>query len=208
MQREWDDIKQQLAGGIPVAVCMLSDESATPSEHFRLLVGFDSERRTVVFHDPAVTDGKYMTMSLDVFAKLWPLKDGRGGRMLVRFHLPAPASARIAPEESFEWTAPGEGNSLTARRDATAAALPSKLGREFTISTEGPFVVAGDMDAAALARFQEGTIRWAHEKLKTDFFDAHGLDRPITIYLFKDDRSYRENASKLFGDSPDTPYGY
>jgi hypothetical protein len=53
----------------------------------------------------------------------------------------------------------------------------------------------------------EGTVRWAVEHLKQDYF-SRDPNEIITIWLFEDDASYRNYAKSIFGDEPDTPYGY
>jgi hypothetical protein len=43
--------------------------------------------------------------------------------------------------------------------------------------------------------------------MKRDYF-RHDPKEIITIWLFKDDASYRHNTKLLFNDEPTTPYGY
>jgi hypothetical protein len=43
--------------------------------------------------------------------------------------------------------------------------------------------------------------------LKRDYFQRDPGEI-ITIWLFQDDASYRQYAKSVFGDEPDTPYGY
>jgi hypothetical protein len=50
-------------------------------------------------------------------------------------------------------------------------------------------------------------VAWAVARLKEAYFD-HDPSEQITIWLFAGERSYRKWALKLFGDRPDTPYGY
>ena len=91
---------------------------------------------------------------------------------------------------------------------AHVAALEKRLpSKEFTIVIERPFVVVGDGTAEAVRGHAEWTVRWAVERLKRDFFttDPHEI---IDIWLFKDAASYRQYTRELFGDEPDTPYGY
>lgn len=86
--------------------------------------------------------------------------------------------------------------------------LQAKLPDEyFTFLVEPPFVVSGDLAPDELKNFSEGTVRWAVARLKRDFF-ARDPDQIITIWLFKDDASYRAHAKRIFGEEPTTPYGY
>jgi hypothetical protein len=82
--------------------------------------------------------------------------------------------------------------------------LPSK---EFTIVVQPPFVVIGDEPASVVQERAEGTIKWAVEKLKQDFFTADPKEI-LNIWLFKDAASYEKNALLLFKAKPHTPYGY
>lgn len=89
------------------------------------------------------------------------------------------------------------------------AALQKRLPAEggFTVVVEPPFVVVGDGPAAAVRGHAVGTVRWAVERLRRDFFEKDPPD-VLDIWLFKDSASYRRHAREIFGDEPDTPYGY
>jgi hypothetical protein len=82
--------------------------------------------------------------------------------------------------------------------------LPSK---DFNIVISPPFVVIGNEDAATVQEHADNTIKWAVDKLKLDYFTADPADI-LDIWLFKDDVSYDKYAKEIFGDEPDTPYGY
>ena len=82
--------------------------------------------------------------------------------------------------------------------------LPSK---DFSIVVQRPFVVIGDEPEHVVKERAEGTIKWAVEKLKQDFF-ALDPKEILDIWLFKDEASYKRNARLLFNDNPSTPYGY
>ena len=82
--------------------------------------------------------------------------------------------------------------------------LPSK---EFSIVVQSPFVVVGDEPLSELKRRSEGTVKWAVERLKQDFF-AKDPNVILDIWLFKDEVSYRKHTRLLFGEEPTTPYGY
>jgi hypothetical protein len=87
------------------------------------------------------------------------------------------------------------------------AALKKQLPDDFSIFIERPFIVAGDMPADEVQASCERTVRWAVTQLKAEYFSRDPREI-ITIYLFKDDESYRRNAKLLFDDEPSTPYGY
>ena len=88
------------------------------------------------------------------------------------------------------------------------ARLQTKLpGPEFTIVVQPPFVVIGDEAPKVVKRRADQTVQWAADKLKKLYFDKDPVEI-LDIWLFKDKESYEKNAQLLFGDKPDTPYGY
>ena len=72
---------------------------------------------------------------------------------------------------------------------------------------QAPFVVLGDGPAKDVERHATETIGWATRRLRESYFqkDPPG---PVEIWLFRNDASYRRWTLELFGDRPDTPYGY
>ena len=82
--------------------------------------------------------------------------------------------------------------------------LPSN---DFSIIIQPPFVVVGDEPESVLKQRAEGTIKWAVDKLKQDFFTLDP-EEILDIWLFKDADSYKKHARLLFNDTPSTPYGY
>ncbi len=78
---------------------------------------------------------------------------------------------------------------------------------EFSIVIQKPFVVIGDEPKEAVQRHADGTVKWAVDRLKQDFF-PNDPSEILNIWLFKDVASYEKNARLLFGDEPTTPYGY
>lgn len=86
--------------------------------------------------------------------------------------------------------------------------LKAKLpARGFTIVVQPPFVIVGDEDAQTVRLRATNTVRWAVERLKRDFF-RRDPEHLLTIYLFKDAASYERHARELFGQRPETPFGY
>jgi hypothetical protein len=78
---------------------------------------------------------------------------------------------------------------------------------QFTIVVKPPFVVIGDEAPAVVRRRAEATVAWAAKKLKEAYF-SKDPQQIIDIWLFKDRDSYEQNAMRLFGRKPDTPFGY
>jgi hypothetical protein len=190
------ELHADLVRGIPSIVCMHYDGSAGAPEHFRLVLGYDARADEVIFHDPAERGAAYRRMPRATFLALWPLKYSTASWTVIRFRLEGPGSD-------------GE----VARRPTPAdyaqhvMALEKTLPRGFAIRIAPPFVVIGDGGASAVDRAARGTVAWAVEKLKGSFF-AEDPDEIIDVWLFQDDRSYRTHAKALFGEEPDTPYGY
>lgn len=86
--------------------------------------------------------------------------------------------------------------------------LKSKLPSEnFHIILQKPFVVIGDQSRAAVQRSATGTVKWAVDRIKRDYFAADP-DDIIDIWLFKDKASYEKHNQLLFNTKPHTPYGY
>jgi hypothetical protein len=85
---------------------------------------------------------------------------------------------------------------------AIKKALPS-----FTVLVQKPFVVAGDDTAERVKGSAVGTVQWAVDHLKKDFFEKDPADL-IDVYLFKDKESYDTYTKDYFHDTPTTPYGY
>ena len=89
---------------------------------------------------------------------------------------------------------------------AHVAALRKKVPT-FTVVEQLPFVVVGDEPAATVELRATGTVKWAVDRLKQDFF-AKDPAEIIDIWLFKDKESYDKHTLEIFGDKPTTPYGY
>jgi hypothetical protein len=88
-----------------------------------------------------------------------------------------------------------------------ASELQRTLPDQFSILIERPFVVVGDGPPDDVKSISQGTVRWAVKLLKQTYFQRDP-DEIITIWLFKDDASYRRNTKAIFNDEPTTPYGY
>jgi hypothetical protein len=87
------------------------------------------------------------------------------------------------------------------------AKLRGRVPAQFTIVRADPFLVTGDIEAPALRGLVDHTVRPCAEALYREFFQK----RPefiITIFLFKDDESYRSWSRKLFAQEPTTKFGY
>lgn len=92
--------------------------------------------------------------------------------------------------------------------EAHVEALKKRLPHEdFTVVVQKPFVVIGDELPDVVRRRARNTVKWAVDLLKKRYFD----DDPkaiIDVWLFRDRKSYETHALKLWGEKPDTPFGY
>ncbi len=96
---------------------------------------------------------------------------------------------------------------LAEEKEYKARQLEPRTVSDFQIVLQRPFVVVGDDSLATVERHSQGTIQWAVDRLKRDYF-SQDPDHVITIWLFKDKQSYRQNLYDIFGSRPHTPFGY
>lgn len=87
------------------------------------------------------------------------------------------------------------------------ASLKARLPRGFTLVPQPPFVVVGDGPAESIRARATQTVKWAVDLLKKDYFNSDPAET-IDIWLFKDKASYQKHTQEIFGDTPDTPFGY
>jgi hypothetical protein len=197
IEEQWKSLHADLLKGVPSIVCMHYDASPNTTEHMRLVVGYEGKSDSVVYLDPADSGGGYRRMARDEFLSLWPLKYERAQWLIIRFRMEAGDIKEPPAKVGF----------TSADYAQHVIALKKKLPEKFSLFIERPFVVVGDGPAEDVQAICRGTVRWAVEKLKRDFF-ARDPREIITIWLFKDDASYRQYTKSVFDDSPTTPYGY
>jgi hypothetical protein len=106
-----------------------------------------------------------------------------------------------------ERPAPVAAGDSAAALDARVEALRREYAAAgYVVLAEPPFAVVGDESRARVQAHAEGTVRWAMARLR-EFFPAD--PNPIVdVWLFGTETSYRRGARQVFGDVPDTPYGY
>lgn len=88
-----------------------------------------------------------------------------------------------------------------------ADARPRTPATQFAFVIQKPFVVIGDEPESRVKQHAEGTVKWAVERLKQDYF-RNDPNEILDIWLFKDKASYQKHARLIFGAEPTTPYGY
>jgi hypothetical protein len=101
-----------------------------------------------------------------------------------------------------------------ASRPYTAAELAAaerdeldRAGGGYSSAIVAPFVVVGDGPPEAVSAIAAQSVAWARDLLKRDFFERDP-GRILSIWLFRDESSYRSGTSAIFGMRPDTPYGF
>jgi hypothetical protein len=189
-------LHRDLARGVPSIVCMYYSDSPGATEHFRLVLGYDSATDEVVFHEPAELGGDYRRMPRATFLETWPL-NYKDGPLVIRIPLDP-----VALEN---------GRTADKHTDADFAQhirqLKARIPKGFNIVVEKPFVVIGNENRKRVAKHASGTVRWATRLLKQDYF-SEDPQEIIDIWLFGGGPSYRRYAKEIFGDTPSTPYGY
>ena len=193
----WQDLLRDLTRGVPSLVCMHFDSQPDATEHFRLILGYDHQRDQVIYHEPADAQGAYQRMPREQFLALWPLKYEKDRWTVIRFALQGRRLKTVRPSAT--------------RTGADYAqhilALRKTLPKGFTVVVREPFVIIGDEAPAMVARRAKKTVTWAVKHLEKSYFERPPKDI-LNIWLFRDEKSYRTNAKRLLGHTPDTPYGY
>jgi hypothetical protein len=197
IEQQWRLLHADLMKGVPSIVCMHYDASPTTTEHMRLVVGYDAKSDSVIYLDPADSGGGYRRMARETFLSLWPLKYEQERWLAIRFRMEAGDLKEPAATDGF----------TNADYAQHIIALKKRLPKGFSLFVERPFVVVGDGAADEVQAMCERTVRWAVTKLKREYF-TRDPNEIITIWLFKDDESYRIYTNSIFGDTPTTPYGY
>lgn len=194
----WNQVRDDLDAGQASIVCTRFDARPNTTEHFRLIVGYDTQSDEVVYHDPAIRNGAYLRMKRSAFLDLWPLKYRPDAWTVVWLR------TRL---DMYRYAKPQQG--LTAADFAQhVMKLKERLPHDkFTVIIQRPFVVIGDESPDKVRYRTEHTVKWAVDSLKASFFQKEP-DEILDIWLFKDKNSYEKHASALFGSRPDTPFGY
>lgn len=191
------ELHADLVAGVPSVVCMRYADRPRTTEHFRLVLGYDSDTDEIVYHEPAEDGGAYRRMKRALLLALWPLKYEATRWTVIRL--------RLAPKALAD--PPASTGHSPADFAQHVMALKARLPPGFTVKVASPFVVAGDDAPELVEQRAQSTVRWAVDRLKAAYF-AHDPKAIIDVFLFKDESSYRQNAWELFRDKPDTPYGY
>jgi hypothetical protein len=113
---------------------------------------------------------------------------------------PAPAGGPASPQ--------GDPSArLAADCAETAGRLRAMLGPECQVVVETPFVLGGDLERGELATLYAKTIAPAVRAMRHCYFDARP-SRPVSVLLFRGEKSYNRYCEELFGDRGISIYGY
>lgn len=85
--------------------------------------------------------------------------------------------------------------------------LKRSLSEDFIVSGRSYFVIASNLTQTETDKIVDNTIDRAVECFYNDYFSAKPTEL-TTIFLFKDDNSYRYWAKKLYGDDDLSRFGY
>jgi len=136
-------------------------------------------------------------MAREQLLKLWPLKYDEARWTLIRFRLHPGVIRNVHSTVRFD----------AADYAQHVMRLKRKVPDGFTIVLQEPFVVIGDESASTVRARARGTVKWAVDHLKKEYF-AKDPNEILDIWLFKDKESYTKYTKEIFGDSPHTPFGY
>ncbi|KKK67323.1 hypothetical protein LCGC14_2955220, partial [marine sediment metagenome] len=148
-----------------------------------------------------------------MFLALGLLVVGLVGAMLLAVGAASRPSA-TAPVSSAPATAPVSrpANSYPPAKLARACRTAStkmlaRLDRTFRAVVRPPFVVIGNLPAARLEQIAAGSVVRPAQAMWRSYFRRRPTD-VITVLLFRDGKSYRRWAKKLFADTDVPHFGY
>ena len=197
--RLWQTIKSDLAERQPTIICRLENRA----EQFVLVVGYDAARDEVIFHDPNHAKGKDRRLDKMQFLQSCSLsaQPGDDDRKSASF-----IGLRLSGDRLKV------GKRSVGFTDADYAQHILKLKKRlphdgFHIELQKPFVVVGDGTPKSVKQTSTGTVKWAVDSIKKDYF-SKDPQHIIDVWLFKDPKSYKKHNLELFDTEPGTPYGY
>ncbi len=112
---------------------------------------------------------------------------------------PSVKTENVAPETSFD--------STSINYESKVNELRSALSSDFIIYGHSYFVIASNLTESETDKIVSNTIDRAVECFYNDYFDTRP-NEATTIFLFKNDETYRYWAKKLYDDDDLSRYGY
>jgi hypothetical protein len=162
------------------------------------VLGFDRATDEIIFHEPAQNVGAYKRMPAARFVELWPLKYDRGTWTVIRIAL-----------EPGQMDVPGAPDGVTLAAHAQHVMklkAKAQIPDGYATRIVGPFLVIGDESPERVERYAR-TVAWTVEHL-TKEFRMREPPHIIDVWLLGNRESYVDNAMRLFGMPPRSPYGY
>ena len=98
-------------------------------------------------------------------------------------------------------------DSIIFNYDSTIAELRKVLPNDFIFGKYSCFVIVSNLNKSETQEIINNTIANAEECFYNDYFNKKP-DEQITIFLFKNDETYRHWAKKLYGDTDLSRFGY
>ena len=198
IEQLWTQILNDLKRGDPSVVCRKENNA----EQFVLVVGYDLKKNEVIFHDPAMSDGAHRKLGHVEFFKscLFTQSENSNRQMAICLRTKCDKD-NLKISKSREKFSNAD---FALHIRSLKKRLPHK---DFHITIQKPFVVVGDGTPEQVEGWSDGTVKWAVEKLKKDYF-SKDPNHIIDIWLFKDKQSYDKHNVELFNNKPGTPYGF
>ena len=199
---QFDRLHADLLRGIPSIIGTYYDSRPNSTQHFRLVLGYDQATDEVIYHEPAEANGAHRRIKRKLFLALWPLSYKPTKKILIRIPLKPAAVSIPKKKSSGRHSAADYAQHVMQLRQTTF----KKLRGNFKVRIQPPFVVVGDGWRGDLGKMS-AFIKWVSGELKAKYF-ARDPERVLTVWLFKNRRSYLTNAIRLTGEHPGTPFGF
>jgi len=120
----------------------------------------------------------------------------------------APAPTATGPARSRPGSRPApDPERLADDCRRAAGAMLARLDESFRAVVRPPFVVVGNLSEARLRRVADGSVVAPAKAMWASYFRRRPTD-VITALLFKDDKTYRHWARRLFNDTDLPHFGY
>ena len=198
----WSKLLRDIVNNDPVVVVTHDSKNI---ERFVLVLGYDATKDQLIFHNPNVDGGQSQKMDRTNFIKRSLLthtnQQGKPVQQVVALRTTGDVNDNRLP-------APSKETYTDADYAQHIRKLKTRLPNDdFRIVLQKPFVVVGDGGLESVKKTAAGTVKWAVDKIKQDFF-SKDPEFILDVWLFKDPTSYQKHNLELFGDAPTTPYGF
>ena len=198
----WSNLLRDVVNHDPIVVVTHDSQNI---ERFVLVLGYDAPKDQLIFHNPNVDGGQSQTMDRTSFIKRSLLthknQQGQLTQQVVALRTAGDLKNNRLP-------APSKEKYTDADYAQHIRKLKSRLpNADFEIVLQKPFVVVGDGGIESVKKTATGTVKWAVDKIKQDFF-SKDPEFILDVWLFKDPASYQKHNVELFGQAPTTPYGF